>query len=129
MNEPDLQKSDRFWEVLCHLSALVMFVGIPLGNIVGPLVVWLLRRGDSPSVDEHGKESLNFQISLTVYLFAFGVITAGLVFLIVGLLLIPILVLLLIVGPLLDLVFVIVAAIKASNGEFYRYPGTIRFIP
>lgn len=51
---------------LCHLSSFASFI-IPLGNILGPLVVWLLRKDDLPSVDKHGKAALNFNISITIY--------------------------------------------------------------
>jgi uncharacterized Tic20 family protein len=103
--------------MLCHLTALAGFIGIPFGHILGPLVVWLLKKNDYPSVDEQGKESLNFQISLSIY----GIISALLIFVMVG-------IFLLIVLILADLILVIVASVKTSNGESYRYPLTIRFI-
>ena len=112
----------------CHLAALTAFVGIPFGNILGPLIIWLLKKDQYPLVDEHGKQSLNFQISVIIYglvLMAAIIITA------LTVLLIPVAVLL---GALLaaviiaDFVLVVVAAIKASNGETYQYPFTIRFI-
>jgi uncharacterized Tic20 family protein len=106
----------RTWEVLCHLSALAGYV-IPFGHIIGPLVVWLLKRGESPSVDAHGKESLNFQISVTIY----AAVCMLLILVVIG---IPMLILL----GVISLVLVIVAAVKASSGEFYRYPLTIRLI-
>src|SRR5882762_11044588 len=62
MNETT-QTSDRTWDVFCHLSSLAgLFV--PFSNIVGPLVIWLVRKDKSPSVEAHGKESLNFQLSV-----------------------------------------------------------------
>lgn len=120
--------SPRTWEVMCHLSALAMFLSIPFGNILGPLVVWLIKRGDSPSVDEHGKEALNFQISITLYVLLAVGGTLLLSFVMVGLLFWPLTVLFLIAAPFLDLILVIVAAVKASNGDFYRYPLTIPFL-
>jgi len=118
----------RNWAMGCHLAALTAFVGIPFGNILGPLIIWLLKKDQYPLVDEHGKQSLNFQISVIIYglvLMAAIIITA------LTVLLIPVAVLL---GALLaaviiaDFVLVVVAAIKASNGETYQYPFTIRFI-
>ena len=53
-------KDSRMWGMLCHLAALAMFTGIPLGNVIGPLVVWLIQKDKSPFVDEQGKEVLNF---------------------------------------------------------------------
>lgn len=107
----------RTWCVLCHASALLgLFFHFP-GHIFGPLIVWLLKRGDASEIDAHGKESLNFQLSMLIY----DAVALILCFVLIG---IPILLLL----WLLNTVLVIVASIKASDGEFYRYPLTIRFI-
>jgi uncharacterized protein len=128
MNETTAQGTSRTWEVMCHLAALSMFIGVPFGNILGPLLVWLLKRSDSPSIDEHGKEALNFQISLSLYLLVLTVMTISLMFILIGFLLLPVLIAAMVIGPVIDVIFVVVAAIKASSGEFYRYPCTIRFI-
>jgi uncharacterized Tic20 family protein len=122
------QKSSRIWEVLCHLSALTVFVGVPFGNILGPLIIWLIKKGEAVSVDEHGKESLNFQISLALYLLAGAGITLSLIFVIIGILLVPVLIAGVVIGTILDVIFVIIAAVKARNGELFRYPLTIRLI-
>jgi len=115
--EPPLLRDDRSWNALCHLLALSGFVGLPFGHVLGPLIWWIIKKEESPSVDEHGKESLNFQISMTIY-----TIGAGLsVFVVIGLALLPAIL-------VLNLVLTIIAGVKASNGEFYRYPLTIRFI-
>ena len=127
MNEI-VQRTDRTWDVLCHLSALAMFIGVPFGNIVGPLVVWLIKKSSSSSVDENGKEALNFQISLTLYLIGATAATVALMLVLIGFLLLPLLIAALIVGPVIDVIFIAIAAYKASNGETYRYPFTIRFI-
>lgn len=115
---PTGQKSDtRTWAMACHLLALSAYVGVPLGNIIGPLVVWLIKREDDPFIDHNGKESLNFQISMTIY----GLVAGLLVFVLIGFLLVPAVL-------IVDLVFTIIAAVKTSNGETYRYPLTIRFV-
>ena len=88
-----------------------------LGHILGPLVVWLIKRGDSPEIDAHGKESLNFQISMLIY----DAIAAILCIFLIG---IPIL----IASWVLNTVLVIIASVKASEGKFYQYPFTIRLI-
>jgi uncharacterized Tic20 family protein len=88
-----------------------------LGHIGGPLIVWLMKRGDSPEIDAHGKESLNFQISMLIY----DAVAAILCVVLIG---IPILIGLWV----LNTVLVIIASMKASEGKFYRYPFTIRFI-
>ena len=110
-------KDARLWGMLCHLGGLAGFIGIPFGNILGPLIFWLIKRNDHPFIDEQGKEALNFQI--TVLLAA--IICIPLMFVIIG---IP---LLFAVG-ITDLVLIIIAAIKSNGGEHYRYPFAIRFI-
>jgi uncharacterized Tic20 family protein len=105
-----------------------MFIGVPFGHIIGPLIIWLTKKGDSLAVDEHGKESLNFQISWSLYLVLFTAVTVSLMFVLIGFLFVPVLIAAACLGPLLDLVFIIVASVKASNGEIYRYPLTIRFL-
>jgi uncharacterized Tic20 family protein len=102
---------------LCHASALLGLFFHFLGHILGPLAVWLLKRGDSPEIDAHGKESLNFQISMLIY----DAIAAILCIFLIG---IPILIALWVANTVL----VIIASVKASEGKFYQYPFTIRFI-
>jgi uncharacterized Tic20 family protein len=87
------------------------------GHILGPLIVWLAKRDDSPEIDTHGKESLNFQISMLIY----NVIAAVLCLVLIGFVILGIL-------HILNLVLVIVASIQASEGKLYRYPLTIRLI-
>ncbi len=109
--------NERSWAALCHASALLgVFFHFP-GHLIGPLIVWLVKRGDSPELDVHGKEALNFQISMLIYncvSLVFCLILVGFVFL--GVLWV------------LNAVFVIIAAVQASEGKFYRYPMTIRFL-
>jgi uncharacterized Tic20 family protein len=96
---------------------LAGFVFPAVGHILGPLIVWLIKRGDAPEIDAHGKESLNFQISMLIYNLVAGVLCLFLI----GFFLLAIL-------HLLNVVFVIIAAVKASEAQFYRYPFTIRLI-
>ena len=105
------------WAMLCHLSALVGLLGNGIGFLLGPLIVWLIKRDEHPFIDEQGKEAVNFQITMFIGLF----VAAILVFVLIG---IPLLFALMI----LMIVFPIVAAIKVSNGERYRYPFAIRLI-
>ena len=114
------KNKDRLWQVACHLAAFAGLLGamkIPFGNILGPLVVWLLKKNEMPEVDDHGKESLNFQISMSIYM----LVTVPFMFILIGF---PALIAL----AIADVVFVIIAAIKTSNGEDYKYPYTIRLI-
>ena len=99
----------RTWCVLCHASALLGLFFHFLGHIFGPLIVWLLKRGDGPEIDAHGKESLNFQLSMLIY----DAVAVILCFVLIG---IPILLLLWV----LNTVLVIIASIKASEGQLYR---------
>jgi uncharacterized protein len=144
----------RTWGMLCHLASIIgillTFVGLPIpfANVLGPLAAWLFKRKEHPFIDAHGKESLNFQISMTIY----GIVgVAVLVILVIVYLLFvgasagatgdPAISLVVIGGligawllgfvvllNLVALVLVIMAAVKANAGELYRYPFTIRLI-
>jgi uncharacterized Tic20 family protein len=107
----------RTWCVLCHASALLGLFLHFFGHLLGPLIVWLVKRGDSPEIDAHGKESLNFQLSMLIY----DAIAFVLCFVLIG---IPILILLWV----LNTIFVIIASIQASEGKLYRYPLAISLI-
>ncbi|MHB0940046.1 MAG: DUF4870 domain-containing protein [Armatimonadota bacterium] len=119
-------QDERTWGMLCHLAAFAEFLGIPFGNIVGPLIVWMIYKDRYPFVDDQGRESLNFQISITIYFFALSVFTAISALLTIGLSLIVFIPVLLVVG-LGQLILTIMAAVSANNGTPYRYPLTIRF--
>lgn len=115
----DATDSERQYAMWIHLSLLGTIVA-PFVILIVPLVMWLIRKEDSPYLDDHGREALNFQISLYAYMLALvpvvAVLTCG-----VGAVLIPGVYVLGIVG--------MVRAAKAANrGEFYRYPMTIRFL-
>jgi uncharacterized protein len=117
MRPPTSSSDVRMWNVLCHATALAGFFVPWAGHILGPLIVWLLKRNDSPEIDEHGKESLNFQISMLIY----NVIAGVLCLVLIGFVILAIL-------HILNLVLVIIASIKASEGKLYRYPLAIRLI-
>lgn len=123
MQENQVQAKN--WAVGCHLAALAGFLGIPFGHILGPLVVWLIKKDEIPFLDAQGKEALNFQISMTVYGIAALIIGLASIFIIV---MMPAALLIIIAIGLLDLVFIIIAAVKVSNGEDYHYPLAIRFV-
>ncbi len=114
----------RTWCVLCHASALLGLFFPAIAHILGPLIIWLLKRDESPEIDDQGKESLNFQISMLIYTAALAVLFFILMWVLIGFLLLPLFGVL----YLLDIVFVIIASIKASEGKLYRYPLTIRLI-
>lgn len=107
----------RTWTALCHASALLgVFFHFP-GHILGPLIVWLVKRGDSPEIDAHGKEALNFQVSMLIY----NAVAAVFCLILIGFVALAVL-------WVLNAVFAIIAAVQAGDGKFYRYPMTIRFI-
>lgn len=109
--------TSRTWTVLCHASALVGFIVPGAGHILAPLIVWLIKRGDSLEVDEHGKEAINFQLTMLLY----SIIAGVLCLLLIGFALLAIL-------HVLNVVLVIIASLRASEGRLYRYPLTIRLI-
>jgi len=104
----------RSLAALSHISAFVMFLGIPA--VIGPLVAWLLKRDDE-FVGYHAREALTFNISFMIY----GIAAAISIILLVGLILLPVVL-------VTWFILVIVASIKASAGEYYEYPLTIRFV-
>ena len=113
---PRINDEERQWAMFAHLSSLAGYL-IPMGNIVGPLVIWSMKKGEMPLVDKHGKESLNFQISISLFM----IVAAILSVILIG---IPILIGL----AITQLVAAIVASVKVSNGKDYTYPLTIQFI-
>lgn len=113
---PVSDKDEKTWAMLCHLSTFAAFI-FPFGNIIAPLIIWLIKKDEYPLVDDQGKEALNFQITMTVYFIA----SVILIFFVIG---IPLLIGL----GIFDLVITIVAAIKANEGEKFRYPLSIKFI-
>jgi hypothetical protein len=116
--------SVRTWTVLCHASAFLGFLIPALGQFVGPLIVWLWKRDESPEIDAHGKESLNFQLSVFIYTAVFAIVCFVLMFVLIGFLLVPLIALFYIA----NVVLVIIASLKANEGELYRYPLTLRLI-
>ena len=113
----------RTWNMLCHLSALAGFI-IPFGNMLGPLLVWQIKKNEIPSVNVHGKAALNFQITVTIAALIGVVVAIVLSFFCVGFLLFPIVILIGLAG----LVFAIIAGIKANNGEDYKYPFSLQLV-
>jgi hypothetical protein len=123
--QPMSDADRKNWAMAAHLSAFVAFIGVP--SLVGPLVVWLLKRDTDPYIAAHSVHALNFNISVLIYtivgslaLGIFGLITLGIGFLLA----IPVV----IVAFIVWLVLVIQGGIAASRGEQFRYPLTIDFV-
>lgn len=112
--DPEATDSERTYALVCHLSLLAMHAtGVP---ILGP-ILWLIRRHDSPFLDDHGKEAVNFQITIFIYAIASLVLTT----ICVG---IP----LLIATYIFAIIGSIMGAVAAHRGEFFRYPMCLRLI-
>jgi len=113
------------WQVLAHASAFVQVIGIP--SLVGPLVVWLIKRDDS-AVEPHARAALNFQLSLLIYFIVGGIIGVIFAITVIGLIVaIPIFIFLFVL-IILELVFALMASLAASRGELYDYPMSIELI-
>ncbi len=102
--------------MFCHLASFSGVI-IPFGNVVGPLILWSMKKDSSALVDREGKKALNFQISMSIYIF----VSFILVFVGIG-------ILMLIGLALLNLIFVVMAIVKTLNDEDYQYPLSINFI-
>ena len=111
-----LSETERNWAMFCHLAAFAGFL-FPFGGIVGPLVCWLSKRDESTWINENGKASLNFQLSMLLYI----VLAIPLIFIVIGIVIIGFL-------AVLNIVFIVVASVRASKGEEFRYPLAIPFI-
>jgi uncharacterized Tic20 family protein len=108
------QEWERTYAMCLHLSLLTVHVVMP---VIPALVMWLIKRDRSPFVDDHGREAINFQLSLVIYFVAsivlffcgIGVVIAMAVY-------------------VLGIVGMILGAVAAQRGEYFRYPATIRFL-
>lgn len=108
---------DKTLAALCHV--LGIFTGF-----LGPLVIWLVKKDSSPFLDHHGREALNFQLTMLLVLMSLGAVTFVLMFIFVGIFLIPVIIVL----QILAIVAEIMAAVAAANGEWHRYPFCIRLV-
>ena len=108
---------ERNWAVATHLASFSGYLGIPFGHILGPLVIWLMKKDSSRFLDEAGKETVNYNISIIIW----ALLCIPLCFVLIGFFLLGAL-------ALFDIIITIVAAIAASNGQQFRYPLTIRFL-
>lgn len=111
-----MNQDEKNMALLCHLSALAMFV-IPFGNILGPLIVWIVKKDSFPVVEVEAKEALNFQITVTIAIAVAGILS----FILIGL---PFLIAI----GIANVVFIVLAAMTVSQGMPYRYPINLRLI-
>jgi len=105
--------------MIAHLSALA---GLVIGlNWLGPLIVYLVKKDEHPFIADQSREALNFNLSVFIYIIVAIIVAAILIIVVVGLLLLP-------AVAIAWLVLTIIAAVRANNGEPYRYPLTIRLV-
>ncbi|HYQ39190.1 MAG TPA: DUF4870 domain-containing protein [Pseudomonas sp.] len=114
---PQPSAEARKWAMLCHYAAFAWFVAPMIGNVVGPLVLWQLKRESDPYVDAQGKEALNFQLTLSLALMLCWLLA----WVLIGF---PLMALVSVVG----LVLTIIGGIRANEGKPWRYPFCIRFL-
>jgi uncharacterized Tic20 family protein len=119
----EIDKKERKWAMFCHLAGLAGLSPLlpAIGSAVAPLIIWQLKADEFPYVAEQGRRAVNFQLSMLLY------VTIGTIICLislVGVFLIPVV---FCVFGLIDVIFVLIAAVKANMGRHYRYPFTIRF--
>lgn len=107
---------EKNWGMYCHLAGFAGLI-IPFGNVVGPLIIWMIKKDEYPHVDQEGKESLNFQITIAIAAMVAGALSVVLI----G---IPLLIAIVIFA----LVFMIKAIMETNEGRSYRYPYNLRLI-
>jgi len=113
----DIPKNIRTSAMLCHILALVGLLGNGIGFLLAPLIYWTIKKDEDPFVNDHGKESVNFQLTMLILMLISGLLSLvviGFIFLAVF--------------GLMMIIFPIIAGLKANDGETYRYPMTYRFI-
>lgn len=111
-----MTSEERPWVLGSHIGTLLGYT-VVLGSFLVPLFIWLSKKEESEVIAEHAKASLNFQISMTVYLFIaglFAILLIGIPFLLVI--------------PIVNLICVILATIEADKGNLYKYPFSITFV-
>jgi uncharacterized Tic20 family protein len=119
----EVDKVERKWAMFCHLAGLAGLSPLlpAIGCAVAPLVIWQLKAEEFPFVAEQGRRAVNFQLSMLLYVTIGTIICIASI---IGAFLVPVV---WCVFGLIDVIFVLIAAVKANGGWHYRYPITIRF--
>jgi uncharacterized Tic20 family protein len=104
------------WAMICHFAAALGFF-FPFGNLIGPLIVWQIKKDQHAFINEQGKEALNFQLTVSIA----SIVCIALMLVIIGFFLLGLL-------GLVNVVLVIIAGIKAGEGQAYRYPFCLRLL-
>lgn len=114
---------ERQWGMFAHLSALAGLI-IPFGNLIGPLIIWLVKKDTMPFVADQAKEALNFHITVSAICVVLGILGFVLAFIVIGFLFFPLIGLI----GLGALVLSVIGGLKANEGTAYRYPFSVRLI-
>lgn len=116
MSETPSENDVKMWNMLCHMSGIVGFLG--------PLIVWLIKKNEIPSVDVHGKQAVNFQLTVLILAFGLTIVASVLSLILIGFLLYPIVFLIWIAG----FGFAIYGGIQVNNGVDFKYPYSFNLI-
>jgi hypothetical protein len=114
--QSQLTHEERQYAMFCHFSAFLGLL-LPFGSIIGPLVLWQIKKDESSFIDYHGKEALNFNITMAIV----TLMCVLLMLVFIGFVLI-------FIAMMVWLVLIIIAGVKANDGLYYRYPFCIRII-
>ena len=120
---PAADNQIRMWNMWCHLSALSGLI-VPFGNVLGPLLVWQMKKNEFPAVEAHGKAALNFQLTVLIALVATALAGFILSFICIGVIfffLLPVI-------GLCSIIFAIIAGLKANEGKDYKYPYSLNLV-
>ena len=115
-NQTVLSQDEKNWGMFCHVAVFAGCI-VPLGNIIGPLVIWLMKKDQYGFVDYNARQAMNFQITFLIAMLA-GLLLS---FVLIG-------ILMMIGFGIFALVATIKAVVASSRGEYYNYPWSIQFI-
>lgn len=130
----------RNWATVCHLSAFAIFFGAPFGNILGPLIVYLIKKDEDPFIAFAGREALNFQILISICWFVLMIAYIATFISAIALtvhgsvakpyppIVLLVVMLFFVILIIFDFVSVVIASVRTNKGELYRYPITVRFV-
>jgi uncharacterized Tic20 family protein len=113
-----LSQEEKSWGMYCHLAALAG-LAVPGGSIIGPLICWLIKKDVMPFADRHGKESVNFQLNILIYVLIsipIAIVTFGIGFVLTAAI------------GVYGMVMPVIAGMKANEGQEYQYPYTFRLL-
>ena len=117
-----VEKTDRTLAILCHLSPLVLLLPVPMANVLAPLIVWFIVKQQSAGADQHGRAALNFQLSMTLYFAVLYLVSAVPYMAQPGTVCLR-------AWVYINIFFTLRAAYSATQGELFKFPFSIRFIP